>query len=508
MNLKKILEEEINRNNEKEITEVLEESLTQNIEELSKNANFFNLPLTNIFSIISKIDFKEIKENDKAIEIIQNIIKNIINKHFEEKETILILQNLNLKTFSFSSYEEIFSILELITNCPILVNFCYLYKELNLLPDKDYEFELQQKEIEIEKLKQKINEEISNKFPPITEKPKDYEPDIFKACKEGKLTSVQWLIEKENEDKNKKVEKTDPSLKFFEGDTPIHIASINNHLKIVQYLIEKQNVDKNIKGFWGTTPLHYACEKGYLEIVKYLISKGANIEVKDKNGKTPFTIAYKNHCSNIIEYASFNFNFPKDFEPNIFKACKEGKLTSVQWLIEKERINKNKRNENFDSPIHIATQYGHLPIVQYLIEKQNVDKDIKGNKEKTPLHYACSEGHLPVVEYLISKGANIEAQDNTYYEMTPLHYACKEGYLSIVEYLISKGANIEAKDNNEQTPLHYACYSGYLPIVEYLISKGANIEAKDRFGKTPIHYAKIRGCGETVENLISNSANT
>ena len=47
-------------------------------------------------------------------------------------------------------------------------------------------------------------QQSKSNFEQIEEKPKDYEPNIFKACKEGKLTSVQWLIEKENVDKNKK----------------------------------------------------------------------------------------------------------------------------------------------------------------------------------------------------------------------------------------------------------------------------------------------------------------
>ena len=114
---------------------------------------------------------------------------------------------------------------------------------------------------------------------------------------------------------------------------------------------------------------------------------------------------------NIVQYAEIRFDFPKDFEPDIFKACEEGKLTSAKWLIEKENEDKNKKDDDENTPIHIVSQNGHLSIVQYFIEKQNVDKDIKGCEEKTPLHYACEEGHLQIVEYFISKCANIEAKD-------------------------------------------------------------------------------------------------
>ena len=171
------LKEEINGKNNKEIIESYETQLSkENIEELSKNEEFFKLPLKNIFSLISQVDFNSIEENEKIIEIIQNIIKNIINKHFDEKETILILQNLNIKPNLFS-YEEIFSLFELITNCPLLFTFCNLYKEHNKLGvDLDYEYELEQKDKEIEIIHQTIKK---------YELPDDFEIDIFKACKEG-----------------------------------------------------------------------------------------------------------------------------------------------------------------------------------------------------------------------------------------------------------------------------------------------------------------------------------
>ena len=49
------------------------------------------------------------------------------------------------------------------------------------------------------------------------------ESDIFKACKEGKLKSVQWLIEKENVDKNIRIE--DYKNDMWKTDAPTHIAS-------------------------------------------------------------------------------------------------------------------------------------------------------------------------------------------------------------------------------------------------------------------------------------------
>ena len=174
---------------------------------------------------------------------------------------------------------DVLSIFELFTDCPILSHFCSIYDKEHNQIDKDYEYYLQQKEKEIEKLKQQINElRSAMQFPPLTEKPKDFESSMHEAVKQGKLDSVRWLVEKENYDLNQKV---------FSDDYAIHTAATFNQLPIVQYLIEQQNVDVNKKGWKGRSPLHYACENGLVPIINYLLSKGADIEARDDEQRTP-----------------------------------------------------------------------------------------------------------------------------------------------------------------------------------------------------------------------------
>ena len=84
------LKQDMNERNSKDVIDNLEEMLSENVKELLKNEIFFHLPLKNIFTVISKIIFIEIiNEREAGFEILQNII----NAHYEEKETLLILQN-------------------------------------------------------------------------------------------------------------------------------------------------------------------------------------------------------------------------------------------------------------------------------------------------------------------------------------------------------------------------------------------------------------------------------
>ena len=72
----------------------------------------------------------------------------------------------------------------------------------------------------------------------------------------------------------------------------LHIAVINNSIKLVKYFLDK-NFDPNVTNEDGQTPLHIAMQKGNLEIIKLLINSGADKEFKDNKGNTPIFFASK-----------------------------------------------------------------------------------------------------------------------------------------------------------------------------------------------------------------------
>ncbi len=64
--------------------------------------------------------------------------------------------------------------------------------------------------------------------------------------------------------------------------------------KVVLYLIDIEGVDVNtIHIESGKTPLLGACDCASTNLVKLLLERGANVQAKDKKGKTAFSIAKK-----------------------------------------------------------------------------------------------------------------------------------------------------------------------------------------------------------------------
>ena len=64
------------------------------------------------------------------------------------------------------------------------------------------------------------------------------------------------------------------------GLTPLHIASRDGFLNIVQILIQK-GAELNIQEKHMWTPLHYAARYGHKQIVNLLISAKCQIDPKD-----------------------------------------------------------------------------------------------------------------------------------------------------------------------------------------------------------------------------------
>ena len=86
-----------------------------------------------------------------------------------------------------------------------------------------------------------------------------------------------------------------------------------------------------------------------------------------------------------------------------FYAAATGKLDIVKECI-RQGVDKNAKNMNRMTALHIASWNGNLEIVKYLIETCHVDKEAKNNNGRTALHCASANGHLEIVKYLVENG--------------------------------------------------------------------------------------------------------
>lgn len=74
--------------------------------------------------------------------------------------------------------------------------------------------------------------------------------------------------------------------KDSQGNTVLHMAALNNNVKIAELCLD-HGADVNTMKSKETTPLHIAAAKGNLEMAELLTSRGAGVNIKDGDSKAP-----------------------------------------------------------------------------------------------------------------------------------------------------------------------------------------------------------------------------
>lgn len=190
----------------------------------------------------------------------------------------------------------------------------------------------------------------------------------------------------------------------------------------------------------------------------------------------------------------------------IHKAAKDGDITKIKSLLEKDPKLINAGNRLEQAPLEMAAWGGHKEIVAFLIEKgANVNQvDIFG---AAPLHMAVVQGHKEIVELLLEKGADINVKTKN--GKIPLQLAFENERPAIIELFINRGLDIDSTINEyNRTLLHKAVIMGKKKIVDFLVTKGADITARDKNGKNALDLATICGHKEMAELLVAKGAQT
>ena len=286
------------------------------------------------------------------------------------------------------------------------------------------------------------------------------------------------------------------------GDKPtktLHEAAAAGDIEQVKLLISK-GADVDAKDKLGRTALHCASEKGHAEVAKLLISQGADVNAMDRNLAKPLHYAVMRGEKQTVELllskgADINAK-NRDGRTPLFEAMKSsaaGRKEVVELLASKgAKV----------PALHLAAYMGDIEKVRKCLQ-DGIDINSQENFCCTALHAAANSGKKDIVEFLISKGAMVDAKDAL--GVTPLYYAAMHNYEDIADLLLAKGADVNAKAKRGCTLLYYAIWDNSKDAIKLLISKGANVNVKHD-GYTPIVYAIWENDKDMVELLISKGA--
>ena len=268
------------------------------------------------------------------------------------------------------------------------------------------------------------------------------------------------------------------SLRFDDGQTPLHFAAIYGHKAIAKYLLEK-GASVRAKDILGSTPLHEAVRYGQTEIVNMLLEKGADPNSQDSLGKTPLLLV-----------------IPKDTR------------LEITSLLITHGANPNAKDMYGDTPIHIATMSSME--VQILESLKNGGADINERNKQgiTPLALAVDRLNKEHVEFYTKRGADIHAEDNE--SNTPLSRIIQsENKTTSTELLtiMVTEKNINSRDSYGNTPLHIAI-SKDAPNeqLKYLLTLTKDVDIRNRNGDTPLYLAVEKNRRISGQMLLAKQA--
>ena len=310
------------------------------------------------------------------------------------------------------------------------------------------------------------------------------------------------------------------------GRTVLHVASEKGSVTIMEALIAK-GANINVRDKQERTPLHAAIAMGQKESVACLLAqKACEVNARDFVGFTPLIAASFLNKATIVDDLILHGADPK-IATHVANAHADNRSTcpavgrtalheaSFRGFIEVANslltagADVDGRDCQGASPLHLAAKKGQAATVQLLIPK-GATVDLRSLGHNTPLHQAASEGHKDVALCLLDHGADVDAVDKN--GITALSFATQLKHLALVDLLLQQGADPSigrynpSSEVNGQAPLHYASGYGLLEITDRLLEGGADVNQVDSQAATPLIMAAQSGHIKVVKRLVSSGA--
>ncbi|KAG1953889.1 transient receptor potential cation channel subfamily A [Pimephales promelas] len=324
------------------------------------------------------------------------------------------------------------------------------------------------------------------------------------ACTQGALDAIKIMISSYN-----RVEDI-INLRDGANQTPLHRATLFDHVELAEYLISK-GADIDCIDCKGLSPLLLASNCSAWKTVAYLLSIGANFKIKDKGGRNflhlvilqpkglknlPETVLQSNAVKEMLSDEDVEGCTPLHY------ACKLGIHDSVKNMLGLNIFLGQKSREK-KSALHFAAEYGRLNTCHRLLENLTDSKMLNDWDENglTSLHLASRAGHAQVVELLLRRGALFQSD---YKGWSCLHHAAAEGYTQTMKILLAANVKLlDGKNEDGNTALHIAAQAGHVGAVLLLLERGAEVSlnnADNSFMHEAVRNEKKDVVNATIES--------
>ena len=314
---------------------------------------------------------------------------------------------------------------------------------------------------------------------------------LLTACNTGRLDILELLLD---------------CGEGFEGYNTLRsrllVDACTSRTFDIAKLILSYGADVNVRDENGRTALVAACytkdalvSHGYtpaytipapaVELVKLLLAYGADPNKADKE-YTPLAAAALTGDVEVLKlllYEGADVKGPEALpgDSAALAACRSGSSEVVNLL---QSYGADLLTEA-DECLVAACESGIMELVQWLLDHDadvNVVVKQEGKKVR-PLSVACKQGHYDIAQLLLERGATIPV------DLLPT--LCEAGNLDILKLLVAYGADVNGVTSIDgESPLHIACLHTRPDVAKWLLESGADVTKVNKDGKTALDLIK------------------
>lgn len=236
--------------------------------------------------------------------------------------------------------------------------------------------------------------------------------------------------------------------------SPIHTALLHGHIKCAKLLQPQKTKNSLLLRFSALTITSalIICIFAFTLCIAYQKAR-INAEAHLLNKIKEHHESIKTNAIGALD----RIQIRKDqYEQQLFLVCKENGHENLQKLIE-AGADVNIKNKDGKTPLHIAIENKHCDCVKILLASQKINLNATDNERKTPLHYAVEKNDIASLRLLIHcTGVDFCALDDQGF--APIHKAVlsKDCSPACLTELAEYAHNLHIKDKDGWTALSLA----------------------------------------------------
>ena len=296
----------------------------------------------------------------------------------------------------------------------------------------------------------------------------------------------------------------------------LNAIQFNHSFEMAKYLIEL-GADPNVQGekeMFGRVlkddyPIIVAAQAVRPDALKFLLERNVNVNVTDKDGKSPLALLQKNQY--LAKDPDYN-KYIVALGGQPLSADEAKRSQNSMQLLDDVRDN-NKTIADIEKliqdglDINYKNKYGKTALMNALdILSEESFYELKSKYENIfkdiPDYPAYLKKRLDITDFLLKHGADIHQKDERGNNL--LFIAVWKDNPQLLEYLISKGIDVNEANNHGQTPLMKAAKSeNGIEMIKILLKHGADKTIKDKDGRTAYKHITMFNMDPKVKELLA-----